>query len=433
MTRRFYARSLVLTAFTAIAALSLASPAPAQDTAKVRAYADSISATSSVLDRLLKALGLVLRAPVVPPPVPPAPPPAPPPPPPIVAPGQAGRPTLSVNCGTSCTVSATWAPALRATSYAYTAGRSSGPVWPDQSGTPTGTVATISGVPFGLSGYFCVVGVNQAGKSEPACNRLDTPAAPVTPPPPPPPAPPAPPPPPPPAPPPPPPSTGLYPNRPSTFTRIVTDYAMNALPPGGTWADRSIGDGSGWGIVGNPTRVSDAGDPLSPSWVMQWTYPAGQGTPTTSFSAGKIYHSLPNATEFYIAFSVWHDPSFEWNAVSNKLVMLFGENTDIAFQSRHNATYWNIIDQKNDVSYDPNVSPGTNPTGRWVKVEYQFRLGAGGYLKMWTDGNLVHNRTGTNFQNTANEIALDGTWGGGNGPSRRTSTRRIGHIFIATP
>lgn len=244
----------------------------------------------------------------------------------------------------------------------------------------------------------------------------------------------SPPPPPPPPTPPPPPVGGLYPNRPSNFSTIVTDYAMDAMPPGGTWADRSIGDGSGWGIVGNPTRVLDAGDPISPSYVMQWTYPAGQGTPTTSFSAGKIYHTVPSTVkEFYIAFSVWHDANFEWNAVSNKLVMLFGENTDIAFQSKHNNTYWNIIDQKNDVSYDPNVSPGTNPTGRWVKVEYQFRLGAGGYLKMWTDGNMVHNRTGTNFQNTANELALDGTWGGGNGPSTRTSTRRIGHILIAHP
>lgn len=220
--------------------------------------------------------------------------------------------------------------------------------------------------------------------------------------------------------------------RPPSYATFI-DYPFSVSWPGG-FNDRSVGDGSGFGITGNPLQVADASDPVSPTGCIQWTYPVGSGTPADSFSAGKIYHSMnPAISEWYFAFMVWHDANFEWNPVSNKLLMIFGDNSDIALQSKHNSTYWNVIDQKHDVSYDPNIAPGTNPTGVWVQYEVMFRLGAGGYLLVWIDGVSIMQRTGTNFINFAGEFALDGTWGGGNGPTTRTSFRRIGHLHVAHP
>lgn len=244
---------------------------------------------------------------------------------------------------------------------------------------------------------------------------------------------------PPPPPPPPPPPSANYPNRPANFTQIVTDYAMNTAVPG-TSGDRPLGDGSGWNATGDPQRVSDPTDPVSPPWVMEWTYPAGQGTLTESFSAGKLYRALPtNATEFYVAFPVWHDPNFELNPTSNKLVFLvkdggFGLN----LESRHFNTLWvtqagNYPIVGTTTLLVPNVWAGPNPAGRWVKVELLVKLGPAGHFKLFLDGALAANHTGTNFPTGLEEVLLDGTWGGGGGPTQRTSYRRIGHVLIATP
>jgi hypothetical protein len=211
------------------------------------------------------------------------------------------------------------------------------------------------------------------------------------------------------------------------------------MPPA-PWADRPMGDGSGWGVVGNPTRVSDSTDPVSPPWVLQWTYRAGQGTPTDSHNPGKIYHAIPDVNEIYIAFPVWHDDNFEFNAVSNKLMFFQGNNGtswSLTFESKHFAVYWVLqaqgIPPGETTLYNPNAFRGPNPTGRWVMLEVLYKLGPGGHYKLFADGTLVSNHRNLNLPTGANQIMLDGTWGGGSGPSRRTSTRRVGHILIAHP
>lgn len=317
--------------------------------------------------------------------------------------------------------------------------RAEAPAWQDNAAVGSAQPVKVGGD--SLSQRSAVQPRTLAGRAEtlpvvPAVPPRPPRAPPAAPPPPnPPPPPPAP------TPPPPPPvsPSGSYPNRPSHFTRVVSDYAMNTAPPSGTCADRTIPDGQGWGVVGCITRVNDPSDPVSPPWVMEYTYKAGQGTPIASFNPGKLYHAIPtDVNEIYIAFPVWHDAHFEWNAISNKLMFLMGNNGanwSLTFQSRHNAVHWNMELQANNtaIDYDPNVGPRPNPTGRWVKVEVLYKLGASGYYKLFVDGALVSNFTNTNFPTGPNEILLDGTWGGGSGPSRRTSTRRIGHILIAHP
>lgn len=98
-------------------------------------------------------------------------------------PSAPGSPVFVVTAqgASASAVAVSWAAAPNATSYRYTAGRSSGPAWPNQAGTSTLPSAGFTAVPNGLSLWFCAFGVNSAGESGSACNAFTVPSQPPPP------------------------------------------------------------------------------------------------------------------------------------------------------------------------------------------------------------------------------------------------------------
>jgi hypothetical protein len=233
-----------------------------------------------------------------------------------------------------------------------------------------------------------------------------------------------------PPPPPPPPPGSLYANRPTNFTNVESNFDFAEVPKSGMNEQPYAG---GWSQIygGNLARVEDTSAPASAPYALQWTFPPGPG----GGGVGNLFRILPaGKSEVYVAFSIWHDPNFEWNTVSNKL--LYWESGNIILQSRHNGTYLSFYIGANDQVFDPNqqrVPVRADFDGRWANLEVLIRRGNPGRLRVWLNGTLVIDHA-ANVPTTAGitELKLDSTWGGG-GTRTRTSYRRIDHILVATP
>jgi hypothetical protein len=232
------------------------------------------------------------------------------------------------------------------------------------------------------------------------------------------------------------PGTGPYPNRPATYGRVLSDYAFDlASYPAGSaqYQDApDIGDGSGWGSVGGAllTRALDPTAPRSPSNTLQWTFGPGPG----GTGVGMLYRTIPaDVQELYVAFSLWHDPNFEWNTISNKLLYWSTISAQkIILESRFNENYWSFYIEAQDKIVDATINKNVDPTGRWVNVEVQMKRGTAGFLKVWINGQPVSNYSGSlPLVSGATDFNINSTWGGG-GTRTRTSYRRIDHILIAT-
>jgi len=191
--------------------------------------------------------------------------------------------------------------------------------------------------------------------------------------------------------------------------------------------------GGGWSVVynagGSMARVSDPTAPVSPPYVLQWKYPAGHAS---GGGVGNLVHDLAgNASEVYVAFSMWHDSNFEWNSISNK--MLYLEPGNILVESQvYGQALVGYIGSIGGIYYPSIVQSW--PMGGWASIEVQIRRGTNGLLRVWKNGVLVLDRalsipTTTSLQ----ELKLDTTWGGQTGPKTRDSYRRIDHVFVATP
>jgi hypothetical protein len=247
-------------------------------------------------------------------------------------------------------------------------------------------------------------------------------------------------------------------NRPAGYTNVETDYGFSAAIPA-SYGDSSFGDGSGWYTVfnsaGKTYRATDASASISPSYVLESEYTVGQGTPTASAGFGKIFRRPgPGKSAWYISFSIWHDENFEFNRVSNKMLAIWprGLGSQI-LESRHfsgDFLAWQFEDVAGVPYYRENTAFGSSLTdsffrGNWVNVEVEYKPGVtDGEIRVWAGrsdgsdgarGQLVSEYTGIYVPeiNSANEISLDTTWGGGNGPTTRTSYRRIDHIYISHP
>jgi len=262
-------------------------------------------------------------------------------------------------------------------------------------------------------------------------------------------------------------------NRPAGYNTVLTDYAFNAVIPT-TGTEVPVGDGSGWNVVGNDGdmfRGSDATAPISPSNVLEWTYVAGSGTPTSSAGFGKLYRVAPTAmSAMYVQFAVWHDANFEFNIVSNKLFYDFVYNGIASgvhiFATTLSGQFLIWVDEANNAvpTYGPNTAygaflsdcsidsvnreiTGVAPSyfrGHWINIELQLIYGSSGTLRAWigrsdgsegSAGQLIMQHTGVVVAGPggSHELQLDSTWGGGNGPTKRNSTRRIDHVLIAHP
>lgn len=262
-----------------------------------------------------------------------------------------------------------------------------------------------------------------------------------------------------------------YGNRPVSYTNVDSDYGWTAVVPANT-GDTSFGDGSGWFSVFNSagfcTRGADASAPISPANVLQWDYAEGQGSPVSSAGFGQIFRrpGALSTTGVYISFAVWHDANFEFNATSNKLLGIWPTSSGSQLlESRHFSSPGDIFAWQfeaaeslivnGDVAYyPPTTTFGQNLTATdlqgayWnVEVEYIFSTPYGaenGTLRWWAGrndgsdgavGQLIGEYTGINCPAFASdsELQLNSTWGGGGGPTTRSSTRRVDHWLSAYP
>lgn len=227
------------------------------------------------------------------------------------------------------------------------------------------------------------------------------------------------------------PGAGFRANKPANYTTVIVDYDFSEVPPT-TGADQSFGS-QGWNYIGGGTgvcdRVSDATDPQSPPFVWDQVFPPGGGGGNM---AGFPYRIIPgSAGDLYVQIQVWHDPSFEWNTISNKFLYFSVVSAEkIILESRFNADYFVFYQENIDTIWSPQVN--VNPTGRWVNVEVLVVRGASGSLKCWVDNVLVNSRSGAiPTVGGSYEFNINSTWGG-NGTKTTTSHRRLSHCFIAT-
>jgi hypothetical protein len=224
-----------------------------------------------------------------------------------------------------------------------------------------------------------------------------------------------------------PPGTGPYANRPANYGKILTNYGFGDVPPAGA----GLAYADGWYVnnYGEMDRVTDANAPVSPSSALQWTYERGG---TSGTSVGIVYHQYPaNTTEFYVAFSLWHDSNFEWNTISNKLFYI--EPGNIILESKTDNDYLTVYIGATGTLYKA-TNPRTSPLGQWVNIELLVKRGNPGVVKVWMNGTLVMDRTpAVPGPGSYGELKLDSTWGGATSARTRDSFRRVDHSLIATP
>ena len=240
--------------------------------------------------------------------------------------------------------------------------------------------------------------------------------------------------------PPPAPSAGLYPNRPASYTRVVSDYAFSAATyPGTSSASCELPGGfeAGWGLVlcnsSAMRRVSDPAAPQSAPYVMEQSYPAGAGSGGNV--AGFLFFNGPGVqgSELYVSLWVWYSPGFPWNTISQKL--LYWESGNILLQQKHNDDFLSMYIGAQDRVYDPNRCTPTRADfeGKWAHIEWQVKRGTNGLLRVWLNGTLCSDYAVAVPTGSGNEFNLNSTWGGSTGPIPTTGTRRVDHVLLATP
>ncbi len=229
------------------------------------------------------------------------------------------------------------------------------------------------------------------------------------------------------SPPPPPPSGGgRYPNRPSNYTRVLSDYGFDDAVPAGREKPVGGGWGSSWNDGGLLRRGTAADAPVSPSQVLEWAFTrtgtrSGQGV-------GNLARSLPTVNQIYVSFWMKHDSQFEFHPISNKLLYL--EPGNLILQTRMWDSNWFTINNGGS-GQELRATGYTLPLGRWVQVEYLVDA-VNNRIRLWADGRLVVDAT-TSLSGNFRELKLDSTWGGSGGTKSRDSYRWIDHILVATP
>lgn len=236
---------------------------------------------------------------------------------------------------------------------------------------------------------------------------------------------------------PPPPVTGAaYPNRPATYTRVLTNYPFTEAPPT-TGVDTCPMGTQGWCMIGGGPeavqRITDATAPTGDKTVWEQAYRPGDGGGN---AAGNIYFDKPTntASKLYASVWVWYSPGFEWNQISQKL--LYWEDGNILLQQNHNTNNpLSMYIGAYDVTYDINKCPNPGLTsfeGKWHQIEWQVERGNSGLLRVWLDGKLCSDyRVQVPAVSGWWQFNVNSTWGGG-GTRTRTSYRRVDHVFLAT-
>jgi len=201
------------------------------------------------------------------------------------------------------------------------------------------------------------------------------------------------------------PGPGPWPNEPSHFV-LVSDYGFEDSIPA-TMDEVLLGLSKWvvqWNPLGNGSRTTDAGAPLSSPFVYEVKYPIGfiSGLAPSTLQ----YYLSPFPRELYWAF--WWKPSnpFQSDASGvNKIVFIWtqtftGNSTDLLYFDLSPGP-WRIRGMNDLIAgggpsagqrLEPNVDTTVVTLGEWHRIEiyaqYSTGAAANGVLKWWVDGEL---------------------------------------------
>lgn len=238
-------------------------------------------------------------------------------------------------------------------------------------------------------------------------------------------------------PPPPPPSGGTFANKPSNYTRVLSELDMSMAVPSGAGNERYVpGLNNVWSVIydgsgtSNWTRMDDPTAPHSRSSVWQLRFP--KGTWSDGHGSGNLGRALPNVNEVYVSYWIKWDSQFEFHTISSKHLRFEKSNGNFLIQARHNNNYFRASDEGIGTAYEP--QDGSQPAlGVWHQVEVLVRTGSPGTVKVWIDGQIRTNYTNLPVTGPFRAFSIDGHLGGGGMTKTRDSFYWIDHLYIATP
>lgn len=233
-----------------------------------------------------------------------------------------------------------------------------------------------------------------------------------------------------------------YPNRPASYTKVLTRLDQSQAVPAGDGERYLAGFNNTWSIVGGSgttTRMDDPTAVTSPPSVWR-VYEAkgsyGTGTPGTGGSSSFGRWGLPiNAPSLYVSVWVKWSPGFVHHPVSEKFLRLAinNEAEALLIQSSHNGNFLRASNEQIGVAYEP--QNGAQPTsGVWHRIEVLVVRGQNGSLKAWLDGQLRLNYSGP--MATAGNFTtfeIHSTRGGGGETLTADQWFMVDDVFLATP
>lgn len=226
----------------------------------------------------------------------------------------------------------------------------------------------------------------------------------------------------------PPPSGGAWPDEPSGLSP-VTDQPWNALNTLG-WQD--IYNTNGYASI-----VSDPTAPLSPSNVIQYTYPSGfqsGAAPATEFV------SLPGLKKVFVG--IWWKVSDPWQGNPtnvNKIQYLFTNSLGSMYMCMYGTPggpyeirVFPQFTVSQDVWLTPNVNHVPVTLGTWHRIEWMVDYsGPTSRIQWWMDGVLLGDYSGVPFPSESLiEYHLTPVWGGTGGTKTETDYYWYDHVRI---
>jgi uncharacterized protein YjdB len=242
----------------------------------------------------------------------------------------------------------------------------------------------------------------------------------------------------------------------ATATVTVATVVTPPTGGGGTWAHEPSGyplvsdnafdalSGNGWGVVWNDrglgTIVQDNTAPLSPSSVLQMSYPIGY---TGGVGPANVWRPLNNLRRMYTGFMFKvSDPWQGHPSNVNKILFAFpssGGDIYLTMYGPPGGPYeLRVLPQYPGITSDwlrPNVNNPKVTLGTWHKIEWNIDYSAGGtngVVQWWMDGQLVGDYRNTQVPAGGfTEFKINPTWGGLDDTKRTNDYFRYDQLRIS--
>jgi hypothetical protein len=229
--------------------------------------------------------------------------------------------------------------------------------------------------------------------------------------------------------------SAFWPNEPAGMT-LISDYGFSDTIAVVTEAE--IGS-SGWfgrNSSGLMARVVDAADPVSPSFVVQYSYPIGfEG----GFEPGTIWRNVGSGTNELFLGLKWK-PSNPWEdhpSGVNKIWFQFagggGAGGQVMLQMRPERTLRTTTEFPSEpfTNRDRNVGSGVITLGIFNTIEWYMRRDTG-VMRVWLNGALHLDYSDVVYPSQAwDESKGAPTWGGATGVFKSQNDYfRYGHVRL---